>query len=69
MAWHVIGECRERYRPCKAPMAYTPVLQLPAAAPALPSAVAFATFKDLLLFGYGEHPQLVQLEYFYKAFN
>ncbi|KAI0264541.1 hypothetical protein BGY98DRAFT_1040785, partial [Russula aff. rugulosa BPL654] len=28
---------------------------------------AFATFKDLLLFGNGEHPQLVQLEYFYKT--
>ena len=30
---------------------------------------AFATFnlKDFLLFGNGEHPQLVQLEYFYKT--
>ena len=28
---------------------------------------AFATFKDLLLFGNGEYPQLVQLEYFYKT--
>jgi hypothetical protein len=53
----------------KGPTSESLVLSTTAAAAALPSAVAFATFKDLCLFGNREHPQLVQLEYFLQGLD